>query len=356
MSDLELRGKAQTVLGLVDANDLGLTLPHEHLLVDWRFLFAEPESPEEKKLSREKVTLENLWFSRHYMLSSKDNMVLEDEAIAIREAKNFKKVGGKTIVEVTPIHIGRNPIGLVNVSKASRVNIIMGTAYYIGFSHTNEMKMDKKTEEDIAKEFIRDIQIGVGDKGIKAGIIGEIGCSWPMDENEKKVLRAAGIAQQETGAAISVHPGAHEEAPLEHIRILKEVGANINRVIMGHINRTFPSEAEKAHIELAETGCCLAFDQFGREGGQPASLIGKQDRVTDQTRIYQIKKLIQRGFIDQILVSHDVCFKHQQQTYGGSGFRYIPTILVAEMLKKGIVKDQINTILVENPKRMFSFT
>lgn len=99
--------------------------------MDWRFLFAEPDTPKEKKLAREKVTLENLWFARHYMLSNLDNMVLEDKSVAIREVEYFKKVGGKTIVEVTPNHIGRDPIGLVNVSKVTGVNIIMGTAYTI---------------------------------------------------------------------------------------------------------------------------------------------------------------------------------------------------------------------------------
>jgi len=355
MADIKLKGKVQTVLGLIDANELGLTLSHEHIFLDIRFLFVEPDRVELKKLIQEKVRLENLWFARHYMFSNKDNMVLEDEAVSVYEVKNFKEVGGNTIVEVTPNHIGRNPKGLLKVSKASGVNIIMGTAYYIAASFTNDMDMDKKTEEEITKEFIRDIRVGVDNTGIKAGVIGEIGCSWPMDENEKKVLRAAAIAQQETGAAITIHPGAHKEAPFEHIRILKKAGANINRVIMGHMNRPFPSDATEDHVKLAETGCYIGFDQFGREGGQPASIICKEDRVTDQTRIYQIKELIKKGFINQILVSHDVGFKHMQQTYGGSGFRYIPTILVAEMAKKGIEESQINTILVENPKKIFPF-
>jgi phosphotriesterase-related protein len=355
MEVAEYKGKAQTVLGLVDGKDLGVTLPHEHMFIDIRCYIAEPDDPEGKKLARQKITLENLWFSRHHMFSSEDNMVLEDEDTAIREAENFKKVGGKTIVDVTPIGISRNPAGLKKVAEATGINIIMGTSYYVALSFAAEMGLDKKTEQEIADEFIREIREGVGDTGIKAGIIAEIGCSWPMDEGEKKVLRAAGLAQRETGAAISIHPGAREEAPLVHIKMLKEVGADISRVVIGHMTRTFPPEAWKARTKLAEKGCYLEFDWFGREGGLPTSLIGGYDRVTDQTRIYQIMDLIKKGFLEQILISHDVCFKFMQQSYGGSGFRYIPEIAVPEMRKKGMNDEQINTILVENPKRVLTF-
>jgi len=352
MAISEMKSKAQTVLGPVDGSALGLTLPHEHLFLDIRCYLAEPADPEGKRLARQKITLDNLWFSRHYMFSNSDNMVFDDEELAIREAMYFKEVGGGTIVDLTPINTARNPVGLVHVARATGLNIIMGTSYYVALSYKAENGIDKKTEEGIAQEFVREIQVGVGDTGIKAGIIGEIGCSWPMDEREKKVLRAAGIAQQKTGAAINIHPGAREEAPLEHIRLLKEVGADIRRVVISHMTRTFPPEAQKARAMLAETGCYLEFDWFGREGALPTSLISGYDRVTDQTRIYQIMDLIKKGHLKQILVSHDVCFKIMLQSYGGCGYRYIPKIIVPEMLKKGMTEEQLKTILVDNPRRV----
>jgi phosphotriesterase-related protein len=355
MTKLDVRDKAQTVLGLVNGNELGITLPHEHLFTDISFHMVEPTEPELHKLAHEKISPENLWFARHHMFSSEDNMVLDDEDLAIREATYFREAGGKTIVDLTPIGVGRNPAGLVNVAKSTGLNIIMGTSYYIALSHEPEMGMQSKTRDNIAEEFIREIREGVGDTGIKAGLIGEIGCSWPLEDVEKKVLQAAAIVQQATGAAICIHPGAYEGAPLEHVQLLKEVGADLSRVIISHMTRSIPSDAKKTRSKLAEKGCYLAFDLFGREGCLPASLISGYDRVTDVTRIYQIMDLIRDGFLEQILISHDRCFKVMLRSYGGGGYSFILKNTIPEMLKKGIIKEQIHTILVENPKRVLTF-
>ena len=372
----DIKGKAQTVLGLIDGSKLGITLPHEHLFIDMACYFTEPLDIEEKKLARQKITMENLWYVRHNRFSSKENLVLDDEGTAIREAMYFKEAGGKTIVNMSCINIGRNPTGLVNVAKATGLNIIMGTSYYIAQSYTPEMKMDSKTEEDIAKEFIRDIKVGAGDTGIKAGIIGEIGCSWPLEEGERKVLRAAGIAQQETGAAINVHPGAYQDAPFEYIKILEGVGADLSRLAFSHTTRTFPIAARDARAKLAERGCYLEYDMFGRDADRPTPGLtsfgkpdtssrteqrlmlpqGPYDFANDTIRVNEIMELIEDGFLDRILVSQDVCFKIMLRTYGGGGYSYILEIIVPQMMRaKGMTEEQINTILVENPKRINTF-
>ena len=214
MSSLELTGKVQTVLGIIDADSLGVTLPHEHLVVDVSCLFVEPTEATEKRLAHQPVSLENLWCIR-YGAPNLDNWKLQDEEIAIREASFFKRAGGDTIVDPSNIGLGRDPLALAHVSRATGLNVIMGSGYYVAPSHPADM--DSKTEEDICAEIVREVTEGVADTGIRAGIIGEIGCSWPLTHNEEKVLRAAANAQRQTGAPLMIHPGRNARAPLEII-------------------------------------------------------------------------------------------------------------------------------------------
>lgn len=351
----ELKGKAQTVLGLVDGSELGITLPHEHFFIDTRNYFTEPSDPREKELAHQKITLENLWWARYHKMNCEDNLVYDDEEMMIREAMYFKEAGGKTVVDMTPNNVGRNPTGLVNVAKATGLNIIMGTSYYIGQSFTPEMKMDSKTDENIAEEFVRDITVGVGDTGIKAGIIGEIGMSWPIEKGEEKALRAAGIAQQKTGAAINIHPGGHPDAAFEYIRILEEVGADLSRVAFSHMTRTFPISARDTRARVAEKGCYLEYDMFGADGIYPTQMAMGFDVANDAIRLTMFMELIEDGFLDRILMSQDNCFKTMLRTYGGNGYAHILELIVPKMRAKGMTEEQIQAILVENPKRINTF-
>ena len=357
MAKFSLKGKAQTVLGIIDGNQLGITLPHEHFFIDSRCYMIEPTDPEEKKLAHQKITLENLWYARSRKSSSEDNLLLDDEDTAIREAMYFKEAGGNTIVDMTCINNGRNPTSLVNISRATGLNVIMGTCYYVARSYTPEMKMDSRTEADIAEEFIRDITVGVGDTGIKAGIIGEVGISWPMRDGEEKVLRAAGIAQQETGAAINIHPGGCQDSPFHCVKILDEVGANLSRVVFSHMSRTLPISARSARERLAGKGCYLEYDAFGMDGIYPTQTaeMCSYDKANDAIRLTIIMELIEDGFLDRILVSQDVCWKVLIRAYGGQGYSHILRNILPQMQLKGVTEEQINTILVENPKRILTF-
>ena len=350
-----LKGKAQTVLGLIDGSELGITLPHEHFFTDDSSYFKEPTDPEEKRLSHQKITMENLWWARYHKMSSEDNLMLDDEDMAIREAMYFKNAGGKTIVDMTPNNVGRDPAGLVNVAKATGLNIIMGTAYYIAQSWVPEMKMDSKTDEDIAQEFIQDIAVGVGDTGIKAGIIGEIGMSWPIEKGEEKVLRAAGIASKETGAGINIHPGGHPDAAFAYIKILEEVGTDLNRVSFAHMTRTFPISDRANRARVADKGCYLEYDLFGADGIYPTQMAMGFDVANDAIRLTEFMELIEDGFLDRILMSQDNCFKVMLRAYGGNGYAHILELIVPKMRAKEMTEEQINTILVENPKRINTF-
>jgi len=346
------RGKVQTVLGQIEGDDLGIVLPHEHLFIDIRNYFVEPDDPDGREVAHQPVSLENLSWVCSHKVSNLDNLLLTDEEMAIKEAMRFRKAGGNTIVDVTPNNAGRNPLGLVRVAQATGLNVIMGTACYIEPSFTPEMRMDSRTDEDISDEFIRDITKGVDNTGMRAGIIGEIGCSWPLTNNERKVLRAAAIAQRRTGVAISVHPGYDECAPLEIVSVLAEAGADPTRIIICHISPVINSHSNRC--KLAEMGCYLEWDLFGTDGFYPLEMSSTVDRPSDAGRIRQIIELIADGYLSRILISQDICHKHLLYHFGGKGYAHILDNVLALMQQKGITKEQIQALIVENPKRVLS--
>jgi len=349
MTRSELRAKVQTVLGLVAPEDLGITLPHEHLVSDGSCWFVEPSEATEISMVHHPVTLDILWWLRYHLFQNMDDLLLLDEQEAIEEARRFKLAGGNSIVELSSIGLGRDPAALARISRATGLNVIMGSGYYLAVSHGPEM--DAKTEEQISGEIVRDITVGVGDSGIRSGIIGEIGCSWPMTDNERKSLRAAARAQQLTGAALNVHPGQGEEAAMEIVRILDDAGADLTRTVIDHIDRAVRKSENR--IELAKTGCYLEYDLFGREGYYPIHhrVI---DLPNDAQRINEIIELINRGYLNQILISQDIWNKTQRCAYGGWGYAHILRDTLPVMRVKGMTEEQIHMIMVENPRRLLT--
>jgi phosphotriesterase-related protein len=121
-----------------------------------------------------------------------------------------------------------------------------------------------KSVDDHAREFITEIEQGIDGTSVKAGIIGEIGCSCPWTEAEKRSMRAAVIAQQETGAALTIHPGLGDpDAVFEIVDFIKAAGATLPRTIMDHIERRVADV--DAVLRLADSGVVLEFDMFGQE-------------------------------------------------------------------------------------------
>ena len=213
MTKDDRRGYVQTVLGLVKGDELGVTLAHDHVLIDGTFMYVEPPEIGQRKMAHEKISLENRGWVGYHWTSNKDNVELKDEEIAVSELKHFVAAGGKTIVDPTNIGLGRDPVGLARIARLTNTHVVMGAGYYIGSTHPDNM--DALSQDDIAREIIRDIDVGVGDTGIKAGLIGEVGCTYPWWDNEKKSLRAGVDAQLETGAALMVHPGRSPNSPVE---------------------------------------------------------------------------------------------------------------------------------------------
>lgn len=349
-----LSGKIQTVLGLIDPKELGITLAHEHLVVDVECNFIMPSEATERAVIDTKVSGKNIHDATRYWTTMKDNLHLYDERKTISEVIKYRLAGGDSIVDVTSIGIGRDPKALARISRATDLNIIMGGSYYVPLSYPDDM--DSKTEQSIYEDIVENILSGVGATGIKTGVIGEIGNHFPMSGNESKVLKASARAQVETGAPILIHPGFHKDSPKSIMKTLLDAGANPDNTIVGHLAITFDL---KTILELAKSGCYLEFDTFGIEW---TSMSAAQSTGTtgytvpsDNERLDMLESLIDAGYEDRILLAQDNFIKIQMTEFGGKGYAHILENIVPRMKTRNWPEIIIEKMLIENPSRAFSF-
>lgn len=349
VSSPDMAGRVQTVLGAVAAEELGITMMHEHLLTDLRRVFVEPDDAQDKSMAHAPVSLENLSWVVMNWCKCEDNLLLDDPELAIREVHLFKRSGGRTLVDVTNVGLGRDPIKLRHVSEKTGVHIVMGASYYHALFHPPGM--DDKSEDEICEEIAADLTEGVDGTGIRAGIIGEVGCTWPLHPNEEKVLRASARAQKRTGAPISIHPGLHVDSPVQIVNILVAAGADAERIVMGHMERTGLNHDQL--LNLATTGCYLEYDWFGEV--RPSYPYGIVDVPSDGERIKAIAFLISEGYGGKVLVSQDICLKSRLAAFGGPGYAHITRYVQGWMRAMGLGDSAIEDLLVNNPRRILQF-
>lgn len=339
----------QTVLGPIAPSELGVTSIHEHILnfVD-HVAYVPVDSNEGRAIGEQPVALENLWFVRHNWTANRDNLRITDETVMTREVARFAGAGGSTIVDPTVVGLGRDPDGLGRISRATGINIVMGSGYYIHSAHPDWL--DAADEAAIAASIESDLLEGVGEHRIRSGFIGEVGCSWPLTDRERRSLRGSGRAQRATGAPLMIHPGRDPAAPLEIVRELEDVGADIPRTTIAHIDRTLPSP--DAAIELARTGVWLSFDIFGIETAY-YPLLARTRMLNDGARLTFIEALFDAGFGDHVLIGQDICQKHRLTTYGGHGYDHILRNL-RPMLEAVGREAIVTAVLEDNPRRFLS--
>lgn len=342
--------KVLTVQGPIEPARVGITMTHEHLLIDFRCVMITPPSVSQQNFMRQPVGLDNLWWVRHNWTANEDNLVLDDENVATSEAAEYFRAGGATIVDVTTIGLGRDPQALLRISRTTGLNIVMGAGHYIEKAQAPDFT--GFGAEEMARTIVHDVEAGVDHTGIRAGIIGEIGCSWPWTEAERRSVEAGVIAQKETGAPLLIHPGRNEKAPLEILNYVSQLGGDLTRTVMAHVERTVYDRSVLS--ELASTGAYVNFDLFGQESSfypfAPDSYM-----PSDQQRIEQIEFLIGEGRVDRVLLGHDVCSKHRLKTYGGHGWDHIVARVVPRMRKRGMKEEHLRMVLVDNPTRMLTF-
>jgi len=296
-----------TVLGPIDSAELGITMPHEHLLLDL-FKVFQPH--------------------REFLVN--------DAELAARELQLYKDAGGGALVELTTPDLGRDPAGLVQIARATGVHVIMCTGRYREPFY--EPELWRMSTREVARIFIDEIEHGVD--GVRPGIIGEIGTHNPwVAPVEERVFRAAARAHLATGLSISLHANG-SAVGLEQLNVLEEEGADLRRVVVGHCD-THPFS--DYHREVLRRGAWVEFD----------TIRGNFEFET-QRQLEQLWLLIDEGYIDRLLLSEDMCVNRFYTVYGGKGYAYLITEFVERMLASGLSQEQVDTLLIENPRRMLA--
>ena len=338
--------KIMTVLGEINPEEMGVTLTHEHAIVDVRsWMHEAPLELTLRELVKQPVTLENRGEVVYRNFYFEDNLLQTDVNVAIDEIRKFKVAGGGTIFDMScSPNIGRDPEALYKISTYTGVNIVMGSGKYVIASWSKDDL--KKTEKQITQDIINDFNIGVSDMNIKSGIIGEVGVSDISNATEQMNLRASAAAQKELKCGMIIHCPIWEKDDNKILDILEKSGADISRVGLSHCDPTL--DDVEYHDSLAKRGAYIEYDQFGME------LMTYEGKFlpSDGQRIEAVLKQIERGNIDRILFAHDICFKITLTKWGGWGYAHILKHIRPRLLQAGLSNDQINKIMIENPRRL----
>ena len=307
--------RVMTVLGEIAPQQLGITMPHEHVACD---------------ISRD---------------SGREDNLLDDIGLLSAEVAAFKSAGGRTMVDVTTADIGRNPTALKTISENTGVHLITTVGYYSEKLFINHVA--QHSTASLAADMIREIRHGINHTNIKPGIIGELRSTEAyVTPGEERVLRAGARAHNETGLAITLHSSDTRPAP-NQIAVLREEGVSLERVIVGHADvacQENMADDLDYYLPLLDAGCYLAFDTIGWPGHCPEPEI-----------IARIIALTQRGYGGRLLISSDVCRRSFLHANGGRGYDYVLRHFVPMARAHGLDNAQIQRMLIDNPREVLSF-
>jgi phosphotriesterase-related protein len=293
----------RTVRGDVRPGDLGPTDSHEHLFL------VSPVQPGDE---------------------------LADVDLAISEARSLAAAGASALVEWTPLGLGRNPQGLLQVSRATGLHVIGATGVHRDAHYPAEHPLRDQTAEALAERFIADITA----EAVPSGVI-KIGASYHrLQPLEQKVFAAAALAHQTTGAPVCVHTelGTMGLAIVEH---LARLGVPPASVVLAHVDRN-PDPGE--HAETAATGAWLQLDGPGRAKYWP-----------DSTVLQLVSDLADMGFSEQMLLGGDTGRSSMMRSYGGGpGLDYV-FARFKPRLERQLGTALSERIFVSNPARAFAF-
>lgn len=331
--------QVNTVRGPIPVRDIGITLTHEHLWMDTVPLYYRQQPALQGSMCTERVTPANrdfIWSDKERILHyCEDNIRFDNIDDMVEELKDFTAAGGSTIFEVTPHDLGRDPLALREISEKSGVNIVMGgTHYYLPCLDEETLDVvyrdEKKAVSLLADRMIAEFDVGVGDTGVKPGVLGEVGLR--HEPTNRILARAALIAQRETGA-----PAIFHYAPLWILDMAEEVGADLSKIVMGHWSMAHPVE------EAIRRGAWVSFDQFG---------MNFPGILTDEERAGEVLAMFERGWEKQLLLSMDICWKVRLKKCGGGGYADIFRSAFPLLIEKGIRKEQLLSLLRDNPQRL----
>ncbi len=312
-----------TVTGPIPASSLGFTLPHEHTGLDASG--HEPEhSPHDHPWE---------WWD-----------VFNDEEIIESELRRFQDLGGSCLVDLTNHGLGRDPERIRRLSQRTGLPIVMGCGWYRGPINTPESFIDRRTANNLADELIGEWTDGVGDTGIRPGVIGEIGtdAGW-LSAQEERVFRAVARAAKATGLSVITH-AAQSRVGLAQLDMLVEEGVDPTRVVIGHADSCPYLDY---HLALLERGTNIEFDLLGLR-------FGPVDEAMEPRVIDLLIDLINRGHAERLMLSQSVGMAMQLKAFGGTGFVYLQEEFLPRLRERGVGDDAIHQMTVLNPRRVLS--
>lgn len=347
--------KVQTVLGDISPSDVGVTLTHEHLSMDFSFMNVKPTNQLDKQMVNCPYTLENFGWIQRNPFSHPYNLVLNDpesKAAVLEEMSFYRLNGGQTIVENTTTGLGRDVAFLKEVATKSKVNVVAGAGFYIERAQCQSVK--SKSVEELTEIIRREMTSSTDGLDIKCGFIGEIASVHPIQPFEAHVLEATGVVQSELGCGVMIHPHRVKESPYEALRIYLEAGGKADKVVMAHIDRTlFDVESM---LDFAEQGTLLEFDMFGIECSH-YQLNDSVDMPSDATKIRLLKRLIEEdsNLQHRIVVAHDNYAKHRLMKFGGHGYSHLLKNIRPKMLSRGLSQEVLDSFFIGNPTNWLAF-
>lgn len=347
-------GTIITVEGPIEPGALGTTLTHEHMFIDtvdaW---YAPPTDGTDAAIARRPVAVGDLHYIYLHSTGHADNLRLDSYEEAKEEVLPYLRAGGDTVVDVTPKGVGSDPRAVRGLARETGLQFVHGTAYYTIASHPD--RVADMTAEELEAEFVSDVREGIDDTGVRAGIIGEIGLSGDIHDQEERVFRAAARAARRTGAPLSVHPPLFHEQPgswwgLEVLDMAAEEGLPPEQVILCHqdLDDVVDHPDEFDHqLAAADRGAFVEFDCWGWEFDNIAF---NHAFPSDNWRIRATLELVDAGHADRLLFSQDVWTKIERKAYGGFGYDHILTNVRPRLRARGLDGDVLETILVDNPR------
>ena len=303
-----------SVNGPIEADQLGFALIHEHIFLDLR---------------------NDVWLG---------DRMLNDTELAYEELMRYKNAGGATLVDQTSGGLRGNknrilpikhPLAIREMSQRTGLHVILGCGWYRE-PYYEEYLHRAKTDE-IAEEIVQEVEVGIEGTDVRAGFIGEIGShSNYISAVEERVFRAAARAQIKTGLSLTTHQSEGDVA-LDQLDILEHEGVDLRRVICSHI-ASGPSH--EYAVALARRGA-----YFSIEG------IGSFRPRYQENVIQRILYVVEEGYIDHMMLSHDVCMQFMYTANGGGGYDYISTTWLPLLKERGLSDEQLHRMMVDNPRR-----
>lgn len=318
-----------TARGEIATSGLGRTLMHEHLFV---------VSPE----------VQQNW--PDYPENWNEDEQIEE---AVQRLAAVKAAGIDTLVDLTVLGLGRYVPRVVRVAERAEVNIVVATGAYVlselpVYFHYRGPGTAAGGPNRLAEFFVRDIVEGITGTGVRAAIIKCVTDEAGVTKDVDRVLRAVAVAHRETGAPITTHTHAGLHRGLDQQRVFAQEGVDLSRVIIGHSGDTDDYDYLE---ELVAAGSYLGMDRFGL------------DTVPFDKRVEIVATMCRRGHAGRMVLSHDTsCFsdmsdpERRRVLYPRWRWTHIPQDVVPALLANGVSNDQIDQMLIHNPREIFCHT